>query len=522
MRKSLRFHLTTEELLRHFDGELIPERAVHIDRCVSCQEKMVELQALLYEVQQELRTSVPEESEEFKAASWARLQQALHPPKQVIGFPLRPAVYATAAMLAVAAFSGYLTLRAPDAEENVRIVAETPSRPLAERASLSEPLSTIQASALESERNQGESRETAAPQPDVADVVPVVEPLEEEAGLPARFEMAALAGETQVPVSEAVFIPAPLIGEAPDQAQAMVSFWQPAFPAVSEPSQPNAPETPPSPMTVEAAAALVDGYWILSRANAWREDIRPHWRAGVLSFEGTVENGRARERLTRAIQRAAGSREVRLTLQPRSQLQFVAASYSGETLKLSHDRPSGGVVRSSLLGHFSDAARRSFRTPESSVLEAELDRYVSEVFRSQSRLLSHVYALSRVFERVDAGLVKQLPQQQAKRFREMAGFHVNAIRNEEARIYDRLSEALPRRFWAYRGPRDSGGSNSRWVDESRRLLEDALELETTLIALLGDPQSTIDARQQNLSCGALLASIRTRLANLKAPLQALQ
>ena len=107
-------HLTTEELLRHFDRELIPQRAEHIDRCAFCQDAMVGLQALLYEVELELKRSVPAEPAVLREASLERLRGSMRPLPEVVGFPQwRRLAYGIAATILMAALAGYLALNSP-------------------------------------------------------------------------------------------------------------------------------------------------------------------------------------------------------------------------------------------------------------------------------------------------------------------------------------------------------------------------------------------------------------------------
>ena len=273
-------------------------------------------------------------------------------------------------------------------------------------------------------------------------------------------------------------------------------------------------------MTVDEAPFVLAGHRILNKAGVWQEDIRPVLNAGVLSFKGTVENAEVRERITAAIQRAAGGRQINFALLERqtgeTEPLLASASQTADV------RASGGVVRSSLLSHYGDAARRSFQAPESAALESELDRYVSDVFRSQSRLLSHVYALHGVLASFDARLVGRLERGDVDSFRQVVSFHTAAIRKHEASIYDRLSEALPRRFWTYRADKDQAKGDSDWRRESHLLLSDALDLDATLNALLVTLETSIDTSDVNLSCGELLGRIRTRISHLEAPIQALQ
>ncbi len=147
---------------------------------------------------------------------------------------------------------------------------------------------------------------------------------------------------------------------------------------------------------------------------------------------------------------------------------------------------------------------------------------MSDVFRGQSRLLSHVYALNGVLRSFDASLVRPLEPRDIDSFLQVVEFHASAIREHEARIYDRLSEALPRRFWTYRAGENDIPGEAGWRRESQLLLNDALELDATLNALLVTPETSIDTSDVNLSCGELLGRIRTRIARLRAPIQALQ
>jgi hypothetical protein len=183
--------------------------------------------------------------------------------------------------------------------------------------------------------------------------------------------------------------------------------------------------------------------------------------------------------------------------------------------------PAGGTVRRSLLGHFSDAARQSFVSPQPTALEAEVVRYVSEVYRSQSDLLSHAYALQRFLDRVDVARLESADPQTTRRFRDLVRFHLRALDDGEAAIYDRLSEALPRKVWSHRGEGDDSGEAPDWSDESQNLLQDTLELDSNLTALFGTSSLTLDAKDPEQSCGELLNRIRTRIQRIKTRTQAL-
>ena len=501
---------------------------------------MAELQSWLYEVEQDLRASAPVEVPEQRAASWERLQETLYPAKPVIAFPVRWApAYAVAAGLAIAALGGYMALRAPHSaapvqvSENVAVESTVPAVPATgnvvaepgEIAAAPEPAPVLVP------RPAGlRPADAASAQP--AEIAASVERMTP----PARFEMARLelatpatgAGrpiESQVTFSQA---PALSISRSLSFARALMHIMPAALdlPPVPQPrdtllaSAPAETGLQPALIAADEAPVVLAGHHILNQAGVWQEDIRPVQTAGVLSFHGTVENAAVRERVTSEIKRAAGDRQVSFALIERQ---------TGDTEPLlaggnqpTDTRASGGVVRSSLLSHYGDAARRSFQAPEPAALESELDRYVSDVFRSQSKLLSHVYALNGVLTSFDSSLVSGLAPRDIDSFRKVVNFHTTAIREHEASIYDRLSEALPRRFWTYRADKDKAQGRSDWRRESQLLLSDALDLDATLNALLVTPEASIDASGVNLSCGELLGRIRTRISHLEAPIQALQ
>ncbi len=508
-------HLTTEELLRHFDGELIPERAEHIDRCIFCQEAMVGLQSLLYEVELELKRSVPAEPGALREASLERLRGSMRPLAPVVGFPQwrRPA-YGIAATILMAALGGYLALNSPpDAvqqaadlslENEPRLSAEFSPEPSATPiGSVAGPIADI-------------------PSPTLVPVVSSVAALAPT--IPERF-----AAGFPVPASPPQAIT--LADQAPtlkiasgSSTTRLAAFMNPVGP-IAQPLPPAMREpfefAPPLPVSAETAATIVDGYWLLAKANVWQEDLRPEPRNGRLQFVGTVENEASRRRVVKALARAAGETEIAFDLRGRNEDDPAPRLITLATPRPS-DRPSGGIVRTSLLSHFSDAARRSFLTPEPALLEAELDRYVSGIFRGQSRLLAHAYALNRVLSGLEREHVDQLAPETKRRLREVIRLHLSALRDEEAALYDRLSEVLPRRYWAYRADTSSAQGEADWLKEGKALVDYALRLDFTLTSLFSAVPGTVSADQANHSCGELLSGIRGHLAHLKAPLETLQ
>jgi len=165
----------------------------------------------------------------------------------------------------------------------------------------------------------------------------------------------------------------------------------------------------------------------------------------------------------------------------------------------------GGLVRTALVEHYRDAARRSFRTADAPALDAEIARYVSDVFRSQSDLIGHVYELDQLLSAVPA---RESAAKQVRR-------HLKGALNSEAVIYDHLSEALPRRYWRYQGEEGPDVAANDLGAESKALLQDVLGLERTLTTVLTGSSQTVGLEEANSSSGALLRRIHERLSLIK-------
>ncbi len=165
----------------------------------------------------------------------------------------------------------------------------------------------------------------------------------------------------------------------------------------------------------------------------------------------------------------------------------------------------GGLVRTALVEHYRDAARRSFQTASAPALDAEIARYVSDVFRSQSDLIGHVYELDQL---LSAAPDSELPAKQVK-------LHLKGALSSEAVIYDHLSEALPRRYWRYQGEEGADGSTNDLRAESKALLHDVLGLERTLTTVLTGSRQTVGMEEANSSSGELLRRIHQRLSRIK-------
>jgi hypothetical protein len=165
----------------------------------------------------------------------------------------------------------------------------------------------------------------------------------------------------------------------------------------------------------------------------------------------------------------------------------------------------GGLVRTALVEHYRDAARRSFQTADAPALDAEITRYVSDIFRSQSDLIGHVYELDQLLNAApaDERTVKQVR------------LHLKGALGSEAVIYNHLSEALPRRYWRYQGEEGAAASTDDLRAESKALLQDVLGLERTLTTVLTGSRQTVGIEEANSSSGELLRRIHERLGRIK-------
>jgi len=178
-----------------------------------------------------------------------------------------------------------------------------------------------------------------------------------------------------------------------------------------------------------------------------------------------------------------------------------------------HERPAGGIVRTALLEHYGDAARRSFRTARPDLLEGELARYVSEVLHAESELLRHAYALHELVKG-PAKLDRQANAEARKR--------LDTIRRQEELLYTKLSEALPRRFWASKGPHDASDKALGLEDGSAALLEAALKLDKGLSSIFVEADSAVALEAEPASLGDLLYTVRSSSRNLQQRLSVLR
>jgi hypothetical protein len=507
---------------------------------------------LLWEVERELRATIASESAAQRAEARLTLEQEIYSAGKRTAFPIRwPAVYATAAALTMAVLAGYLSSwQTATQQPRQTVAANVPAQAVTTTAAPSSQTQLPQDQVLAGANSFASfvdrtTEDRGAAEPNVAPLVgdtageltSAIESGSREitsaavssaaaapgnavsgyagpaaaaaVGTPGRFELESPAPRN-VPAATLADVISSEELRPPAQTLARVELNAPPMVLPSPEPVPAA-----APLTVEGASALIEGHWILTRAGVWTEDIEPLWTSRGLEFSGTVESSTRQRQISELLAKAAGSRTFSMDLRLRAQAPAMAPVDAAVTLA-DDRRPAGGVVRNSLLSHFSDAARRSFQAPQPSMLEAELDRYVTEVFRGQSRLRAHAYALKSLLEPLSREQLAALDPAAGKKFSELVRLHMKALGEDEAHIYDRLSEGLPRRFWTYRASERDLNTASDWREESAALLRDVLQLDSTLTALLSTPQTFVDVSDSHLSCGELLYRIRNRVGRLRA------
>jgi hypothetical protein len=490
------------------------------------------LQAVLFEAEQALRASVPDEPARHRVASRLRLEHALYPPRSGAGFPLRwSVVYGMAAALTFTVLGGYISTRLPEQQPSqVAVAQQAPAPGTLEPAASALRVPQGNEPAVNTLENNAAARisqpapssdilAAASPQPaPAAEAVQVAEALPGPAASElARFEFSSPSG-THFEPTQSAWIDPPAVKTLPSDMPVAVLISPPAVPTFRTVVEELAPG--PQRISGPAFSQVIEGYWLLTQAKVWEEDLQPSWSSRGLVIEGTVEDEAVRQHVEAALLRQT-SQPPALRLRLREDLPAPQRQRRSRVVHAVYNGPAGGAVRRSLLSHFSDAARQSFVAPHPSALEAEVVRYVSEVYGSQSDLLSHAYALERFLGRVNPERLSEADPKTTQRFHELVRFHLRALDEREAAIYDRLSEALPRKIWSHRGAADESGEASNWSEESHGLLQDTLELDSNLTALFGSTSLTTDANNPELSCGELLHRIRTRIQRIKNRTQAL-
>ena len=484
---------------------------------------MVDVQGLLLEVEHELRSSIPPETAESRAASWSALEKTLYPPQRVLSFPLRwSAAYGLAAVLLIAVFGGYLALRQPSVGPPAEVAELTDAAgKLQGPGAGGQPVSAAEIAPEVKPPKAIAGEKSSAAVEQRADMAPVRQTPARAVTVAERFTMPEIAAAPP-PTEQIAFSTFELAGVVEPAIGGLPGVVDPLLAPFATAESATVPAPKVVARTPESLLAAIDGRWMLMKAGAWEQDVEPDLRSGKLFFVGSVENAASEQQLTAAVSKVAGSRSIGFDLRRRQESTAATAQRELNPGRRTAPLPVAGVVRNSLLAHFSDTAQRSFQTPTPAVLESELDRYVTDVFRGQSRLLAHVYSLNSLLQSVRAKDVERLEPATVEKFRDVMRFHLAAVDEQQARIYDHLSEALPRRFWAYRETESELAEKNAWTGESEQLLQETLLLDGTLTELLSAPQPTIDASSANPSAGQLLHRIRSRISGLKDHSQALQ
>lgn len=483
-------HLSPEELLLLIDGDLNAARGEHAKRCFGCNSAKAQVQKLLWDVESDLRILTPNEPVERRMAAEQALKQHLYSAeRKVVAFRTRQVWrYAAAATLLVSALAGGLRWNQSSVVEQSAVAEATP----------------LTATLLATEEA------TITPEITLATfVIEAQQPaIEGTAGLPERFEWTATRLSTEAQEE-------PVVDVLPTMQFARIltprlNFAFGSLPVISEPVRETAAteEFTPEVLSEEAYLAVLEARRWQLEAGLWRENVHPLWRDGRLAFAGSVESTRARANYVAAMEQRANGRLVTFDLSIRPK------AFANGNLSDKDSGMIGGLVRTALLEHYRDAARRSFRSTEIPGLDGEIARYISEIFSNQNDLIGHAYQLDQLLNhspstsdtagRESLGLVAELVR-----------FHVNGAEKREAAIYSHLSEALPRRYWRYQGESETIPKSEDLRQESKALLHDVLGLERTLTTVFTASQQTLAFDSNGSSSGELLRRIHERLNRIK-------
>ncbi len=496
-------HLSTEDLLLSVENGTSIDGRAHLSACSGCQDRAADLHLQLAEIEVELHRQVAFEfPDERRAAALAALRVRLEREVETrtaktteprwrlpsFSLPRIPAFasYATAfAAVCLAVWTG-LNVRfteVPAPESLARLA--TPATPELALILRNEPAATSDATGTARLPQRFEW------EPSAASAVPAAPTGLADAGAPEL----ALAGHWGDPVA----FDLPSLSDLPGPPSSQQALAANAVPVPAR-----------SALSVqESAESVVEGRWMLVRTGFWKHGFDADDSGGGIRFTGSVPSERDRIAAEDALLAVANGWPVDFEIAVRTPRADLPAGVAPAAV--GRVRQAGGLVRNSLVQHYEDAARRSFRQPDRSLLESELDRYVSDVLRHDAELLSHVHALHSLLNRPGIDEARH-----SDSFRKVVRFHLDAISNHEAGIYDRLSEALPRRYWAYRSQNDVPADVESFGAASLDLLRDALALDRALNSLLFPSSEALDARESNLSSASLLARVRQQARRLKA------
>ncbi len=509
----LQTHLSTEDLLLSVECDRVDSVQAHIEACTFCQDRRADLHVKLAEIECELHQRLAYEMPaERRAAALATLRERLAREVEIqtaetIGsWDWVPRVrvpamsqfvpHAVAATAIVAAWIGWSVGQAP-----------TPPVPAAE------PLVVTTDSSSAGQNVQQASA--------VTETVPVAEPVQVASTdtdlpptAPERFEWTLpLDGRAGPPTPTLVSYTDPPAVALTDR-HATAPWMQHLLPALSElqapspaPLRASTSDSATSNPAVDTQAAI-EGAWMLARADLWKEPLTVNGSTERLRFSGVVSGERERSAIQRKLGKVAGGwpLEFALDVAERDSTPQSASTMAVE----GRDRPIGGPMRTALVRHYEDAARRSLVATDSATVEGEVDRYVSDLFRHETELLAHVHALNALLSLpgIDSAEVSPALQRTVQ-------FHTQGILNHGSRISDRLEEALPSRFWNYDGDRLHRSHEERMSEMASGLLDDALALDRSLVAMFFGTDQSVDARAVNASSASMLRRIRERSRRIR-------
>ncbi len=503
-------HLSTEDLLLSIEGGLSPELEAHLANCSECQDRaadmQVQLAAIEFEMQREAAFDLPVvRRAAILAELRGRLEQEIESQRRPKArgwdwVPRIPARQILAGSPYAAAFAGICL--ALWLGWNVTFFTSAPAVP--EPAAVARLTEVVAAPA---------SAAVPASRPAKAEDLPGTAP-------PEHFALASSHSVVR-PGSPVLRVSAPPPVRSRPALRQVVPVSVPRLDSLPEPpglspevlaqSAPRVENTLPT-LAQASPEALAEGSWMLIKAGLWKANMQIGGTARSIRFVGSVASERERAQAERALLAAADGRPVEFDIAVRR--SSLAASVAPAAMRATRTRSLGTAVRNSLLQHYRDAARRSFRPLERSLLENELDLYVSDVMQNDADLLAHVHALHQLLSRSAVGRVRT-----AGSFRRAARYHLDAIARHRAAIYGQLAEALPRRYWAYRGPRAAHSAADDLAAAGTALLEDALGLDRALSALFFAGRGLLDASEGSPSSASLLARLQQRTRQLRSAIR---
>ncbi len=507
-------HLSAGDLLLSIEDELDPAGVAHLSRCSECQDRAANLHIQLAEIEFALRRQVDFALPEVRrAAALVALRKRLHKEVErqtVPAFSVRDWLPAFA-LPRIPAFASYSAAVVAACLVVWMGVEGIVPGPVPEPASIARtelpgvpPLALV----------------VAEDPPDRMDLSGTgdSQPSPEQTPSPARFDWSADV-DRRAPSAPAnlAWAPAPVLKPGVHLDDSLLALDMPVgsalpawLPDAATPTVPVPPARGGSSARAEGSVeAVVEGVWMLVQADLWNQDIRVGGSTGQVRFAGNVASERARLTIERALRRVANGRPVSFAI---SVLDSRPVSAVGQptTASVLSQEPVG-PVRNSLLEHYEDAARRSFQGLDRSLLEGELDRYVTRVLQHDTELLSHANALQGFLSQPGIEAVRD-----SDSFRKVLRFHLDAIWDHQAGIHDLLSEALSRRFWAYRSRLDDPGDTDSIEAEGTALRTDALALDRGLTDLLFGSSEARDAGASSPSINTLLKRLRQRTERLRA------